>query len=101
MPRYAVSHIDQNDNDLTTEIVEAVDMFEAIKKSPKACGQVSHVFDDPEHSFYTLTTDTLKLEVLKNEAFNTDGMINVVLVPDPAPEQPDTSAPLYPRNTLL
>ncbi len=82
MPRYAVSHINWFDNELTTEIVEAPDMFEAIKKSPKAFGQVEHVFTDQEHEFHTESDPVEKLQILKTEAFNCGGRINVVEIPD-------------------
>lgn len=85
MPRYAVSKIDWNDNELTTEIVEASDMFDAIKKSPKAFAQVEHVFTDQEHEFFTEPEPSERLSILKQEAFNADGMINVVEIPDNSP----------------
>lgn len=100
MPRYAVSHIDWNDNELTTDIVEAVDMFEAIKKSPKACSQIGYVFDEPGHVFHKTVGQSKQLKILKEEAFNGDGMINAVLIPDPAPTQPDIVTE-RPKNCLL
>jgi len=82
MPRYAVSHINWFDNELTTEIVEAPDMFEAIKKSPKAFERVGHVFEENDSPFFTEPDPIKRLEILKQEAFNTDGMINIVEIPD-------------------
>ena len=82
MPRYAVSHIDWSDNELTTDIVEAPSLLEAIKKSPKAYAQVKHVFDAAVSFFDPDSTEAERLDVLKTEAFNCDGMINVVEIPD-------------------
>lgn len=82
MPRYAVSHIDWFEHDLTTEVVTAPDMFEAIKLSPKAFERVSHVFNDSSEQFFSEPDNNKRLELLKQEAFNTDGMINVVEIPD-------------------
>lgn len=82
MPRYAVSHIDFYNYELTTEIVEAPDMFEAIKRSPKAFERVGHVFSETDNPFHTELDPGKRLDILKQEAFYTDGMINVIEIPN-------------------
>lgn len=65
MPRYAVSHIDWLDHDLTTIIVEATDWQSALIMHPKA--------DWLKEDIAPNTT----LEECKQIAFDCDSMIHV------------------------
>lgn len=66
MNRFAVSHIDWFDHELTTVIVEANGWYEALQQHPKIAG---------------LELPSTSLEDAKGEAFNGDAMIHVEPIP--------------------
>ena len=70
MKKYAVSHIDWFDYELSTLIVEANDWFEALNEHPKMS-----TFAEPGEGAYWQNDS---IEANKKRAFDCDCMINVV-----------------------
>tara|TARA_B100002003_G_C14118371_1_gene537888 strand:+ start:346 stop:564 length:219 start_codon:yes stop_codon:yes gene_type:complete len=72
MPRYAISKISFFDNELTTVIVEAINADQALIK-------------ENIHDYLGLTERELELtsmQDLKQLAFDSDSMINVIEIPE-------------------
>jgi hypothetical protein len=72
--RFAVSHIDWCDHELTTVIVEADDWKAALVQHPKG----AELFPD------TALQEMADLEAAKEEAFDCDCMVHVEPIPDAA-----------------
>lgn len=70
MKNYAVAHIDWCDNDLRIEFIKASDWRLAILKHSKT------FFNDTD---YLVPDD---IEVMKQQCFDSDGMMDVVEIPE-------------------
>ena len=75
MKRYVFSFISFFDNDLQSKIIEAENRLAALEK-----GFTEEGFKIPEDLYDQATDDEDKEDLLKQEAFNCDSMIEVICI---------------------
>ena len=76
MPRYVFSYISFFDNDLVSEILEADSRLEALEFG---FAKKDYVIDE-EEVYEGETDEEKKIELLKQEAFNNDSMIDAICI---------------------